>query len=243
MLFICEKVLNSFFLFCWFILIFVFLMVIFILWILWGSECLFIENVMVLLDVNLSVLFNKLLSICLIWNILLMSFLGSGCKLNINLMCLLWEDLVMIVIIFLSSLLGEKGWLLICSLLVLILEKLRILLMIVSRLFVVVFIILICFCWLVGSDVLFNFLLNFKMVLRGVWILWFMLVRNWDLMLLVFIVFLCVIFKWVFCFLMSFILLCKLFVVCLILFFSWFLFFFINVKEKSFVFKKIFIWK
>lgn len=184
-------------------------------------------------EVNLRVLFSKLLRICFILNILLISFFGNGVILRINFNFLLCVDFVMRVIIFFNSLLGENGWLLICSLLVLILEKFKMLFIIVSRLFVVVLMICICFCCLVGKVVLVNLWLNFKIVFSGVLILWFILVRNCDLILLVFMVFLWVIFSLVFCFFISFILLCKLLVVCVILSFNWFWFFFISVNENK----------
>lgn len=100
-----------------------------------------------------------------------MSFLGNGVSLNINFNFFMCVDLFIMVIIFLNSELGENGWLLMLSFLVLILEKFSMLFMMVSRLLVVVLIICICFILLVGSGRLVNFLLKFRIVLSGVWIL------------------------------------------------------------------------
>lgn len=81
------------------------------------------------------------------------------------------------------------------SLLVLIFEKFKILLMRFNRVLVLVFVIFICWVCLFVKFVFLSSVNMLMMLFIGVFILWFMLVRNLDLSLVVFLVLFIVFFK------------------------------------------------
>lgn len=129
--------------------------------------------------VNLMVLFNRLIRICLIFSLLVMKvfFLIFFVFIE-SLIFFLWVSCVNIGICFFMVLVRLVGDFLNDMLLELILEKFNILFMMLSNEFVFFIVIEVCFSWVEFSEELISVLSMFCILWIGVFILWFIFVRN-----------------------------------------------------------------
>ena len=199
----------------------------------WGKERPDTAKVIVPDEVNLRALLSKLLRICFILNTSPISFSGNGATSRTNSNFLLCADFAMRVTISSNSLLGENGWLLICSLPASILEKSKTSFTIVSRLSAAVSMIRTCSCCSVGKAALVNSRLNPKIAFSGVLISWLILARNCDLTLLAFMASLRAISSLAFCSSISSILLRKSSVACATSSSNWLRLFSISANENK----------
>lgn len=182
------------------------------------SVCFFIRILMLLFLVNLIVFFIRLVMICCNCSGLLIMLLGMlFLILSVSFNFLLWEECVSRVMILFSVLCSGNGIFFRISLFVFSFEKLRILLIIVSKLFVEC---LIVFRWLCCVGVNFVFSVRWvKLIIlfSGVCSLCDIFVRNLDLICVVFWVCFFVRFNLMFWIFICFSVLCRLDVVWLIL--------------------------
>lgn len=106
--------------------------------------------------------------------------------LKLRFFCLMVNCSILLIFLIISD--RENCIFLILSWLDLIFEKLRILLIIVSKDVVEFWMLLIKFCCFLLRVVVFKSFVIFKILVIGVWILWDMLVRNWFFSWVVFLV-------------------------------------------------------
>lgn len=148
--------------------------------------------------VNLIVLLRRLIKICLRWVIFFWRLGGMGvrkCWIRVRDFC--WVFGIIMFKVFFRYCFKLKGYIFRFNLLALILEKFKILLIKVSRVFLLLWMVWVkYFCWVVRF-VFSNNLVMLMMVFMGVWILWFMVVKNLFLdWLVVFVVVVVVINFW-----------------------------------------------
>lgn len=183
---VCEKVLNKLFMCFFIILILVFIMLnvklnLLLCWVI------LIFNVILFCFVNLIVLLSKLISICfkcvLFFKKMVFLLLGFVLILNwIFLLCVCFKNRCWSLFNILFNLIG---WDFSLILEVFILFKFKILLIIINKFELEDWIIVSIFVCFVVSVVLFNCWVIFKILFIGVFILWFILVRNFDFIFVV----------------------------------------------------------